>query len=355
VKEKTSLVLGIETSCDETAAAVVAGGRAALASVVASQDEFHARFGGIVPEIASRRHVEVVEAVIQEALDRAGIRFADTTAVAVTVGPGLIGSLVVGVAAAKALAAALCKPLVGVNHLEGHIYSNFLAPELGAAFEPPGFPHLALVASGGHCHLVRVTGHGRYEVLGRRRDDAPGEAFEKGARLLGLGYPGGAALADLADSGNPHAVEFPVARIPGSWDFSFSGVKTALARRVAHEQTLPETARTRRADLAAGYQEAIVQALVQRIEAAADTLGISLVSVSGGVARNRRLRQALGEWAHRSGLEIRVPPPEICTDNAAMIACAGYFKLVTARPDALDLDCAANLELESWGGGSAPG
>ena len=344
VSEKTSLVLGIETSCDETAAAVVAGGRVIRSSAVASQDEFHARFGGIVPEIASRRHVEVVEAVIQQALDSAGVGFADVHAVAVTVGPGLIGSLVVGVAAAKALAAALCKPLVGVNHLEGHIYSNFLAPEPGAAFEPPGFPHLALVASGGHCHLVRMTGHGRYEVLGRRRDDAPGEAFEKGARLLGLGYPGGAALADLADSGNPHAVEFPVARIPGSWDFSFSGVKTELARRVARTPLEDETRRR----LAASYQEAIARALAERVMEAAEELGGYPVVIVGGVARNRRLRALVAERAGAIGLPLHFPDVSLCTDNGAMIAAAGAYKLALAGSEGEAVDASASLPLADW-------
>jgi len=335
------LVLGIETSCDETAAAVARGpgdrGVEVLSSVVASQDDLHARFGGIVPEVASRKHVEMIVPVIAEAMARAGATWDNLEGIAVTNGPGLVGSLVVGVAAAKGLAEARGLPLVGIHHLEAHIY--------GAAVEATlPLPALALVASGGHSHLVLMRDHGKYEVLGRTRDDAPGEAFEKGARLLGFGFPGVAALAALADSFKGHVTPLPQARIPGSWDFSFSGVKTALARMVREGAVTDE----RRAAVAAGYQESIVRSLTERTLEVAEELGRYPVLVVGGVARNRRLRELLSERAERLGISVRFPDPKLCTDNAAMVAAAGVYKLSVAGPDGEGVDVDANLPLRDW-------
>ena len=335
------LVLAIESSCDETAAAVARGpgerGAEILSTVVASQDDLHAHFGGIVPEVASRRHLEMIVPVIREALARAGAGWGDLDGVAVTNGPGLIGSLVVGVAAAKALAEARALPIVSVHHLEGHIYS-------AAIGQPLPLPCVALVASGGHSHLVVVREHGRYEVLGRTRDDAAGEAFEKGARLLGLPYPGAAQLAALADSVRGRVRPMPRARIPGSWDFSFSGVKAELARRVRQAPVTQEE----RVRLAAAYQESIVQSLTDRATRAAEEVGGYPILLVGGVARNQRLRAVMKERATMLGLDVHIPDPSFCTDNAAMIGAAGVHKLALARPDGPAVDVAADLPLQSW-------
>jgi len=335
------LILGIETSCDETAAAIVRGpdetGVDLLSSVVASQDDLHARFGGIVPEVASRRHVEMILPVIQEAMGRADLDWDDLDAVAVTVGPGLIGSLIVGISTAKAIAVSRSLPLVGVHHLEGHIYSA----SVGAALP---LPAVVLIASGGHSHLVLMSDHGQYTVLGRTLDDAPGEAFDKGARLLGLPYPGGPQLAALADSYKGKVKALPRAQLPGSLDFSFSGVKTALRRVV--EDGLDEEERPK---VAAAYQESIVTSLAERAVEAAEQAGFLPLVVVGGVARNRRLREVLEKRAGAMGVQVIVPAPKLCTDNGAMVAAAGAHKFALAGPDEIDLDCAANLPLASWG------
>jgi N6-L-threonylcarbamoyladenine synthase len=335
------LVLGIETSCDETAAAVARGpgerGVELLSSVVASQDDLHARFGGIVPEVASRRHVEMIVPVIAEAMERAGVTWGDLDGLAVTNGPGLIGSLVVGVAMAKGLAEARGLPLVGIHHLEGHIYGA----AIGQALQ---LPVLALVASGGHSHLVLMQDHGKYEVLGRTRDDAPGEAFEKGARLLGFPYPGVADMAALADSFRGHVTPMPQAHMPGSLDFSFSGVKTALARMVR----AGEVTEDRRAQVAAAYQESIVRSLTERTLEAARELGDYPVLVVGGVARNRRLREFFSRRVEKVGVPVRFPDAKLCTDNGAMVAAAGVHKLCMAGPDGDSVDVDANLPLQDW-------
>lgn len=335
------LTLGIETSCDETAAAVVRGpgeaGVELVSSVVASQDDLHAHFGGIVPEVASRRHIEMVVPVIREALQRANVNWSDLTAIAVTVGPGLIGSLVVGVSTAKGLAMARGLPLVGVHHLEGHIYSAAIEAALP-------FPSVVLIASGGHSHLVLMRGHGDYEVLGRTLDDAPGEAFDKGARLLDLRYPGGPALAELADSYAGRVDPLPRARLPGSLDFSFSGVKTALARLVKERQPNGEA----RGRAAAAYQESIALSLAERAVEAAEASGYLPIIAVGGVACNRRLRALLRERAEDAGLRAIIPEAKLCTDNGAMVAAAGAHKFAYAGPDSLGLDCAASLPLKSW-------
>jgi N6-L-threonylcarbamoyladenine synthase len=308
------VILGIETSCDETAAAVVTWDGEIVSSVVASQDELHARFGGIVPEVASRRHLELIAPVIQEVLTD------EVEAIAVTANPGLIGALLVGVSAAKALAWARRLPLMPVNHLHGHVASLFLRP---LDLQPP---FTCLLASGGHTMLLDVQERSGYTVLGTTLDDAAGEAFDKGARLLGLGYPGGREIDALAKQGDPLAYDFPVARVPGL-DFSFSGLKTALLYKV--RDLAPQELDARRADLAASYQRAIVRALVERLEAA----GGERIAVVGGVAANSELRAALPEAA--------LAPLPLCTDNAAMIASAGRYTTPVPYPDYLSLDARA--------------
>ena len=311
-----ALILGIETSCDETAAALVDGGEI-RSSVVSSQAHLHARFGGVVPEVASRHHLELVLPVVREALGDATLD--DLEAIAVTQGPGLIGALLVGLSAAKALAWSRGLPLVPVDHLQGHVASLYLGPE---PLEPP---FTCLLASGGHTLLLDVRDRGSFTVLGTTLDDAAGEAFDKGARLLGLGYPGGAEIDRLAQQGNPEAFSFPVARVPGL-DFSFSGVKTALLYTV---RDLGDEAEARRADLAASYQRAIVQALVARVQ----ETGTERIAIVGGVAANSELRAALPEAV--------APPLELCTDNAAMIASAARYAEVIPPPRYLALDAYA--------------
>jgi N6-L-threonylcarbamoyladenine synthase len=318
------LILGLETSCDETAAALVTRDGGILSNVVSSQADLHARFGGVVPEIASRRHLELVLPVVREALSDAGARLEHVEAVAVTQGPGLIGALLVGLSAAKAIAWGRRLPLVPVDHLRGHVASLYLEPE---PLEPP---FLCLLASGGHTMLMDVQERTGYRVLGTTLDDAAGEAFDKGARLLGLGYPGGAELDRLASEGDAAAFAFPVARVPGL-DFSFSGVKTALLYEV---RSLKGELEERRADLAASYQHAIVRALVERTRAAAERTGAERIAVVGGVAANTELRSSLPE--------AKAPALELCTDNAAMIASAARFAEAVPCPRYLALDAYAS-------------
>ena len=319
------MILGIETSCDETAAALVTGEGEIRASVVSSQADLHARYGGVVPEVASRRHLELVTPVIREALSEAGATLDDVDRVAVTQGPGLIGALLVGLAAAKGVAWARRLPLVPVDHLNGHVASLYLQPD---PLEPP---FLCLLASGGHTMLLDVRGHGEHELLGTTLDDAAGEAFDKGARLLGLGYPGGRELDRLARDGDPKAYAFPVARVPGL-DFSFSGLKTALLYAV--RDLTPEELEARKADLAASYQHAIVRALVERVREAAAQAGRETIAVVGGVAANSELRASLPD--------ARLAPLALCTDNAAMIASAARFTPAVAYPGYLGLDAYAS-------------
>ena len=318
------MILGVETSCDETAVALVTAEGLVRANVVASQAELHARYGGVVPEVASRRHLELVGPVLTEALDRAQSSLDDVETVAVTRGPGLIGALLVGLSAAKALAWSRRLPLVPVDHLHGHVASLYLEPD---PLEPP---FLCLLASGGHTLLLDVRDRSGYRIVGTTLDDAAGEAFDKGARLLGLGYPGGAALDRAARDGDPTAYAFPVARVPGL-DFSFSGLKTALLY-VVRDLPAGELER-RRADLAASYQRAIVRALVQRTEAAAAELGAERIAVVGGVAANSELRSALAE--------ATLAPLPLCTDNASMIASAARFAQAIPFPEYLALDAYA--------------
>ncbi|HXV95313.1 MAG TPA: tRNA (adenosine(37)-N6)-threonylcarbamoyltransferase complex transferase subunit TsaD [Gaiellaceae bacterium] len=318
------MILGIETSCDETAVALVTREGDVLANVVASQAELHARYGGVVPEVASRRHLELTGPVLAAALEEGKTTLDDVEAVAVTHGPGLIGALLVGLSAAKALAWSRRLPLVPVDHLHGHVASLYLQPE---PLEPP---FLCLLASGGHTMLLDVRTHAGYEVVGTTLDDAAGEAFDKGARLLGLGYPGGAVLDRAARAGDPEAYAFPVARVPGL-DFSFSGLKTALLYAV--RDLPPDELERRRADLAASYQRAIVRALVERVRAAAAELGAGRIAVVGGVAANSELREALADAA--------LAPLALCTDNAAMIASAARYAPPVPFPEYLALDAYA--------------
>jgi N6-L-threonylcarbamoyladenine synthase len=319
------MILALETSCDETAAALVSHDGEIRANVIASQADLHAQFGGVVPEIASRRHLELVLPVVKQALSDAGATLDDVDLVAVTRGPGLIGALLVGVSAAKALAWSRRLPLAPVDHLDGHVASLYLEPD---SLDPP---FLCLLASGGHTMLLDVRARGSFAVTGRTLDDAVGEAFDKGARLLGLGYPGGAELDRLARDGDPEAFSFPVANVPGL-DFSFSGVKTSLLYAVKKLQ--PGELERRRADLAASYQRALVRALVERTDAAAKLLGVERVGVVGGVAANSELRASL-PWA-------RAAPLPLCTDNAAMIASAARYVEPVPYPRYLGLDAYAS-------------
>ena len=338
LRQRKVKVLGIETSCDETAAAVVEDGRRALSDVVATQIELHRRWGGVVPELASRNHVMQVMPVVDEALSRAGVDPGDLHGIAVTSGPGLVGALLVGVQVAKALAAAWGKPLARVNHLEGHLVATFLGDR------SPAFPFLGLVVSGGHTSLYAVEAFGRYRLLGATRDDAAGEAFDKGAKLLGLPYPGGVAIDGLARTGDPSLVRFPKAIVRGSeLDFSFSGLKTALLHHVKKHGVPGGQALH---DLCASYQEAIVGALVQKLFRAARRLSFERIVLSGGVAANGRLREAVtARAAEYEGLEVFLPPARLCTDNAAMIAVAGTQALLRGERAGPDLNADAGWRL----------
>lgn len=327
-------ILAIETSCDETAAAVVENGARILSNVVASQIDLHAQYGGVFPEVASRRHIEVIYPVIEQAVREAYIGFDDLDCIAVTRGPGLVGSLLVGVNAAKGLALARNKPFLGINHIEGHIYSLWLtdaAPDIT-------FPLLTLVVSGGHTELYLMTAHGRYQHLGGTLDDAAGEAFDKVGRLLGLPFPGGPAIDKAAERGNPVAFAFPRALMTDQgYNFSFSGLKTAVMRQVKQYNTrLPV------ADLAASFQAAVVEALVAKTVQAALDYEVTAVHVAGGVSANRTLRQAMSAALT---IPVRVPPLFLCTDNAAMIGAAAHWHFVNGRRDTLDLDVIPSLQL----------
>ena len=335
---ETGKILAVETSCDETAAAVVENGREVLSNVISSQIDLHTLYGGVVPEIASRKHIEKINQVIEQALADAGVTLDEITAIGVTYGPGLVGALLVGVAEAKAIAFAARKPLVGVHHIEGHVSANYIEhPDL----EPP---FVCLIVSGGHTHLVIVKDYGQFEILGRTRDDAAGEAFDKVARAVGLGYPGGPKVDKAAKEGNPHAVEFPRARVEGSpYDFSFSGLKSATlnyinkANMTGQEICVP--------DLVASFQNAVVEALVSRAVLAAKEHGYHKVAIAGGVASNSALRAAMEEACAKEGLKLYRPSPVYCTDNAAMIGVAAYYEYQKGTRHGWDLNAVPNLKL----------
>ena len=326
-------ILGIETSCDETAAAVVEDGTRILSNRIASQVEIHARYGGIVPEVASRQHILAIIPIIEQAMNEAKATWSDLGGIAVTIGPGLAGSLLVGVNAAKAMALAHGLPLTGVNHLEGHIYANWLPEDSNNSL--PVFPSVCLIVSGGHSDLVLIKGHGDYVVLGRTRDDAAGEAFDKAARILDLGYPGGPAIERAASTGHA-SIQLPRAWLKGTNDFSFSGVKTALLRLVEAGKV------SVKADAAASFQESIVEVLVAKTVAAAQQHRVKQILLAGGVAANRQLCQRLAE---KSPLPVLVPRPILCTDNAAMIAACGYYRFQAGKIVSLDLDVFPGLKL----------
>ncbi|WP_031517929.1 tRNA (adenosine(37)-N6)-threonylcarbamoyltransferase complex transferase subunit TsaD [Desulfofalx alkaliphila] len=331
-------ILGIETSCDETSAAVIVDGVTVKSNIIASQVELHRKFGGVVPEVASRKHLELINHVVLEALQQAEITHKEIDAVAVTYGPGLVGALLVGVAAAKAMAYGLQLPLIGVNHIEGHIYANFLhRPHLE-------FPSLCLVASGGHSDLVLIERHGSYRLLGRTRDDAAGEAFDKVARALGLGYPGGPLIDKLAREGDPAAIAMPRAYLEeGSLDFSFSGLKSAVLNYL--NRARQKGLKVDKADLAAGFQQAVVDVLVDKTVLAAQKHKVKTVMLAGGVAANSQLRRQLQGAARQHNMQVTYPPPVLCTDNAAMIACAGYYKYLRGDFAPLTLNAVPGLGL----------
>lgn len=332
------LILAIESSCDETAAAVVKNGREVLSNVISSQIDLHTLYGGVVPEIASRKHIEKINQVIEEALSQAGVTLEEITAIGVTYGPGLVGALLVGVAEAKAIAYAAGKPLVGVHHIEGHVSANFIEhPDL----EPP---FVCLIVSGGHTHLVIVKDYGEFEIIGRTRDDAAGEAFDKVARAVGLGYPGGPKVDKTAKEGNKHAVEFPRAKVEGApYDFSFSGLKSAVLNYINHAKMTGQEIHV--PDLVASFQNAVVDALVSRTVAAAKEYGYDKVAIAGGVASNSALRAEMKKACRKAHLSFYHPSPIFCTDNAAMIGVAGYYEYRKGVRHGLDLNAIPNLRL----------
>ena len=336
--EEDVYILAIESSCDETAAAVVKNGREVLSNVIYSQIDLHTLYGGVVPEIASRKHIEKINQVIESALEQAHITLEEITAIGVTYGPGLVGALLVGVAEAKAIAYAAKKPLVGVHHIEGHVSANFIEhPEL----EPP---FVCLIVSGGHTHLVIVKDYGEFEIIGRTRDDAAGEAFDKVARVVGLGYPGGPKVDRTAKEGNPHAMEFPRAKVEGApYDFSFSGLKSSVLNYINHAQMRKEEIYV--PDLVASFQNAVVEALVSRAVLAAKEYGYDKLAIAGGVASNSALRAAMKETCEKENIQFYYPSPIYCTDNAVMIGVAAYYEYINGTRHGWDLNAVPNLKL----------
>ena len=337
-EKKDVLILAIESSCDETASAVVKNGREVLSNVISSQIALHTLYGGVVPEIASRKHIEKINEVIQEALDQAGVKLSEIDAIGVTYGPGLVGALLVGVAEAKAISYAAGIPLVGVHHIEGHISANYIACK---ELEPP---FICLVVSGGHTHLVVVRDYGKYEIIGKTRDDAAGEAFDKVARAIGLGYPGGPKIDSLAKEGNPDAIHFPRAKVEDApYDFSFSGVKSAVLNYLngCHMKGEPVV----EADVAASFQKAVCDVLVEHAVQAVKDYGIPKLALAGGVASNSALREAMKAACEKEGVSFYYPSPILCTDNAAMIGAAAYYEYINGVRSGLDLNAVPNLRL----------
>lgn len=332
------LILAIESSCDETAAAVVKNGREVLSNVINTQIAIHTEYGGVVPEIASRKHIENINPVIRKALEDAGVTLDDIDAIGVTYGPGLVGALLVGVAEAKAIAFAKNKPLVGVHHIEGHISANYVENK---ELEPP---FVALVVSGGHTHLVKVNDYGEYEIVGRTRDDAAGEAFDKVARAIGLGYPGGPKIDKLAKKGNSDAIEFPRAHVDDApYDFSFSGIKSAVLNYINSANM--QGKEINRADVAASFQKAVVDALVSRAVRLTKECGMDKLAIAGGVASNSALRAAIQEECTKNNIRFYSPSPILCTDNAAMIGAAAYYEYIKGVRHGYDLNAIPNLKL----------
>lgn len=337
-EKKDILILAIESSCDETAAAVVKNGREVLSNVISSQIALHTLYGGVVPEIASRKHIEKINYVIQEALDNAGVNLQDLDAIGVTYGPGLVGALLVGVAEAKAISYAANIPLVGVHHIEGHISANYIENK---DLEPP---FICLVVSGGHTHLVVVKDYGEYEIIGRTRDDAAGEAFDKVARAIGLGYPGGPKIDKLSREGNPDAIHFPRAKVEDNeYDFSFSGVKSAVLNHLNGCRMKGEP--IVEADIAASFQKAVCDVLVAHAIHAVKAYKIPKLALAGGVASNSTLRQAMKEACEKENIPFYYPSPILCTDNAAMIGAAAYYEFINGARSGLDLNAVPNLKL----------
>lgn len=337
-EQKDVLILAIESSCDETAAAVVKNGREVLSNVISSQIELHKLYGGVVPEIASRKHIEKINQVIEEALSEAKVTLDDLDAIGVTYGPGLVGALLVGVAEAKAIAYAKNLPLVGVHHIEGHISANYIENK---ELEPP---FICLVVSGGHTHLVCVKDYGNYEIIGRTRDDAAGEAFDKVARAIELGYPGGPKIDKLAKEGNRNAIPFPRAHVQDApYDFSFSGVKSAVLNYINGCKMKGEE--YNKADIAASFQKAVTDVLVDNAMRAVREYGLSKLAIAGGVASNSALREAMREACEKNGVEFYHPSPILCTDNAAMIGSAAYYEYMSGTRHGWDLNAVPNLKL----------
>jgi len=340
LKSEDVLILGIETSCDETAASVVKNGREVLSNVIYTQIALHTRFGGVVPEIASRKHIEKINQVIEAALSEAGTALKDLSAIAVTYGPGLVGALLVGVSEAKAISFASGLPLVGVHHISGHISANYIEHK---ELEPP---FVCLVASGGHSHLAVVKDYGKYEIIGRTRDDAAGEAFDKVARSIGLGYPGGPKIDKLAKEGNPDAIPFPRARVAeNEYDFSFSGLKSAVLNYLNSCRMKGET--VNQADVAASFQKAVVDVLVEHSLHAVKRFGYDKFAIAGGVAANSSLRGAFEQECRENGISLYYPSPVYCTDNAAMIGAAGYYEYKKGVRHGYDLNAVPNLSLDA--------
>ncbi len=336
--EKDVYILAIESSCDETAASVVKNGRTVLSNVISSQIELHKLYGGVVPEIASRKHIEKINQVIEEALEQAGMTLDEMDAIGVTYGPGLVGALLVGVAEAKAIAYAAKKPLVGVHHIEGHISANYIE---NLDLEPP---FVCLVVSGGHTHLVVVNDYGKYQIIGRTRDDAAGEAFDKVARAIGLGYPGGPKIDKLSKEGNPDAIRFPKAHVEGApYDFSFSGVKSAVLNYINGANMKGET--IVEADIAASFQKAVTDVLVEHAMKAVKDFGMDKFAIAGGVASNSTLRAAMKDACEKNGVKFYHPSPIFCTDNAAMIGVAAYYEYMAGVRHGWDLNAVPNLKL----------
>ena len=334
---KDIITLAIESSCDETACAILKNGREVLSNIISTQIELHKKFGGVVPEVASRKHIENIPMVVQEALEEANITFDDVDHIAVTYGPGMVGAVLVGLSYAKALAYTLDIPLVGVNHIEGHVSANYIEDK---NLKPP---FITLIVSGGHTHLVEVKDYGKYEILGKTRDDASGEAFDKIARAMGLGYPGGPIIDRLAKQGNKKAIDFPRACMDEGYDFSFSGLKSAVlnylnAKKMKNEEIVVE-------DVAASFQEAVVEVLSTKAKKAAKEKGYDTIALAGGVAANSALREKLTTMCSKENISVKYPSLILCTDNAAMIGCAGYYNFINGKIHDMSLNAVPNLKI----------